>query len=165
MVRKGGFTLLELMVVMAVLGVLLTTAVPSFKESMDRNAVTAAANNLLSSILLARSEAVKRETTVTVAKDSTWRQWNVFIDTNSNHAHDAGETLLGEFSLNSGDLTVKGTGKLVSSLSFNSRGRTTESLDSGDKLIFTQGGQSRYVCFSAIGRPRILDPAAQEECP
>lgn len=63
--RQQGFTLWELMVVLAVAGIILSLAVPSFREFHRSSTMTAAANGLVSGLLIARSEAVKRQLPVT----------------------------------------------------------------------------------------------------
>lgn len=71
-----GFTLLELMVAIAVLAILATVGVPSFRELIQNNRVTTQTNELVSALNFARTEAVKRgrnvEVVVTQA-DPGWR--------------------------------------------------------------------------------------------
>jgi type IV fimbrial biogenesis protein FimT len=61
-----GFTLIELMVTIAVLAIIVTIAIPSFQDIIERNRVVTQANNILSAVQLARSEAVKRGETITL---------------------------------------------------------------------------------------------------
>ncbi|MBS3746302.1 MAG: GspH/FimT family pseudopilin [Wenzhouxiangellaceae bacterium] len=56
----AGFTLIELMVGIAVLAILLTVAVPSLQKIIRDNRVTAQANELVAMANLARNEAVRR---------------------------------------------------------------------------------------------------------
>jgi type IV fimbrial biogenesis protein FimT len=64
--RARGFTLIELMVTLTVLGVMLGIGIPAFKDFIDGQRVKSAAFELMSSLLIARSEAVTRHTTVTI---------------------------------------------------------------------------------------------------
>lgn len=64
--RAPGFTLLELMVGLVLFSILLAIAVPSFRSLIQNNAVTSAHNDLITSLQLARSEALKRNRPVSV---------------------------------------------------------------------------------------------------
>ncbi len=63
----SGFTLTELLVVLAVAGILATMAVPSFKSLIQSQRVKNASFELYSSLTLARNEAIKRNSDVTMA--------------------------------------------------------------------------------------------------
>lgn len=62
-----GFTMIELMVVITVVAVLAAVATPSFSKFLIGQRVKTASFDLASSLLLARSEAIKRNTNVTIA--------------------------------------------------------------------------------------------------
>ncbi|MBM5811851.1 MAG: prepilin-type N-terminal cleavage/methylation domain-containing protein [Gammaproteobacteria bacterium] len=64
--RARGLTLIELMVAVTIFAILMALAVPSFRDAALGARLTAAANDLLASVQLARSEAIKRNVTVTV---------------------------------------------------------------------------------------------------
>jgi type IV fimbrial biogenesis protein FimT len=63
--RTGGFTLIEMMIAIAVLGLLLGLALPSFNDMIRNARVRAAAETYLGALNLARTEAIKRNVTVT----------------------------------------------------------------------------------------------------
>lgn len=69
--RSSGFTLIELMVVIAVLGVLAALAGPSFSSFISAQRIRNASFDLVSDLLLARSEALTRQTAVVITPSSS----------------------------------------------------------------------------------------------
>lgn len=68
MARMSGFSLIELMTTLVVAGVLLAVAVPSFNQMMVNSRITAQANDFVGAINFARSEAIKRNTTLVLCR-------------------------------------------------------------------------------------------------
>jgi type IV fimbrial biogenesis protein FimT len=66
--RMSGFTIVELMITVGVASILLAVAVPSFNQMMVTNRLTTQANDFVSAINFARSEAIKRNTTVSLCR-------------------------------------------------------------------------------------------------
>ena len=89
-VRSRGVTLLELMTAIAVLAVLAAVGVPAFSAIVRNNQIAGQSANLVAAMNLARSEALKRGTRVSVcaaadndtcAEDGNWTNgWIVFAD-------------------------------------------------------------------------------------
>lgn len=76
--RSAGFTLVELITVMAIVGILAALAGPSFSEMIARQRLRTGAFDLVGDLLLARSEAIKRGENVTVTPGTTWADgWTV----------------------------------------------------------------------------------------
>lgn len=87
-----GFTLIELMLAVAIAGILLAVGVPSFAEAVKESRISSQYNAMVGSLYLARSEAVKGPGQVTVCPRKTkgadtcgsktdWENgWLVFID-------------------------------------------------------------------------------------
>ena len=72
---QSGFTLVELMITIGVLIVLMTLAVPSFVDLLDRNRVRGAGDALISLISNARAEAIKTDLDVSVAMTGGGTAW------------------------------------------------------------------------------------------
>ncbi len=170
--QKTGFTLIELMVTVAIAVILLGVAVPSFFSIIQNNRATAQANDLLSSINVARSEAVKRGATTTVCVSSNqssctggtnWAQgWLVWSDSNGNGAlNSPGEIIKAREALTGGTTLTGG----ATSIGFISTGMT--SLAAGTTVVFSlhtpdcKGTQDRTITLNAVGRANV----ARTACP
>jgi len=105
--QARGFTLVELMVTLAILGILVMAAAPNFSAALERNRIEAELKDLSSHVKLARSEAVSRSQTVTVCRSSdqascstaapagNWSiGWITFLDLNGNATVDTDDVLL-----------------------------------------------------------------------
>lgn len=84
---QRGFTLVELMVTLAVAAILMAMAVPSFTEMTKNNRLTTQTNQLVTALNLARSEAITRRVTMNVAAtdatdaDNEWgKGWSVAVN-------------------------------------------------------------------------------------
>lgn len=71
---KAGFTLVELLVAIAIIGILASIALPSYRDLIARESLTSTANELISSYKFARGEAIKRNQAVTLeaTEDGRW---------------------------------------------------------------------------------------------
>ena len=88
--RVRGFTLVELLTVLVVLVVLTMIAVPSFNELIASQRVQTAAMDVFTSLLRARSEAIKQNTDVTLAPAGTWTAgWAVAVGGTNVETHPA----------------------------------------------------------------------------
>ena len=77
----AGFTLIETLMVVVILAVLAGIAAPSMRAFMDSQVVKTPASDLYTSLVLARSEAIKRNAAIDVVPVATdWAQgWAVRV--------------------------------------------------------------------------------------
>lgn len=110
-----GFTLIELMVTMALVAILMAVAVPSMRDFQRNSQLTAFANTMLATINTAKSEAMKRGRSVVIVPfdGSDWKTGMiVFVDMNNNRTYDSTtDVLIKTYSMTAPDyLTVTSNG-------------------------------------------------------
>lgn len=104
---QPGFTLLELMLVVAIGSILLAIAIPTMGNFIRNARITSAANDVMAGFHFARSEAIKQRLPVTLctstdslaanptcAASALLTGWIAFVDTNQSSQRDAGEVVL-----------------------------------------------------------------------
>ncbi len=172
MTRGRGFTLIELVVILAVAVVLLTLAVPGFQALIQNNRLATQANEFITALNLARSEAIKRGIRVTVCKSinqtactagGDWRQgWIVFTDQDNDAAKDPNELILHAHDALSSGNTLTGNSTVDDYISYNASGFSQLSSASGGfqagslRLCDARGNtSSRIIVINRLGRVRV----------
>lgn len=167
---QGGFTLVEMMVTIAVAAILIAMAVPSFSGIAERNRLRNVAEKLRSDLKLAHSEALRRDLPVfltfkNVSGGATWCyglsqgapcdcaagacELDPGASTNVSNAAYRGVTMP--------DLPYAGT---AGALTF-SPARPTLSADSA--AFFSPSGKEARVVIASNGRVRLCSPAGSNK--
>ena len=144
--RAGGFTLVELLTVVTILLVLAILAGPAFTELMAQQRVQVATTDLFTSLLRARSEAIKQNTDVTLAPSGTWNGgWVVAVGGASIDTHAA-----------TPNIAISGN---VSPVIYRNSGRVSGATRPQFSLSATQTSLARFVCVNLSGEPVIRKTA------
>lgn len=167
MKKHCGFTLVELMITLAIAGILLTIGVPSFQNMIRTNRTVTNTNNLVTALNLARSEAIKRGVQVTVKRKGTTSQnwdsgWDVFTDIDADGVLDIEDLLIRTYAPLTAGYTLRTGGNfddwvayLPSGLSRTPPGNlTNDTFRLCDDSASTT--TSRAIKVSVSGRPRTL---------
>lgn len=182
-----GFTLIELMVVVVIIGIVSAIAVPSYQSMVSRNRVSTAVTSLHGALLLARSEALKRGSPVTICRSETttavtpscstsnslplsntgWADgWIIFVDVNNNGKYNPGNappdvlvTVQNRLSRDIEDISIIPNGSLKF-ITFNPTGQvfgTFVQLKINKPDADSDDSHSRYICIASGGRARVSD--------
>lgn len=186
--RPSGFTLIETMVVVAIVAILAALAAPSFSDLIRNNRVSAASSALQVSLNLARSEAVKRGTDarVTVAASQCTgsgastackfeKGWTVFFDKTNNANGDVAPTAdsssvtrLEVVAAPSAPVSF-GQNGLVQSFTYNGQGRLIDVTGAGvvaRSAWFYDASSDKYCLVSSnTGRIRATRVVSASNCP
>jgi type IV fimbrial biogenesis protein FimT len=179
-VKQLGFTLVELMVTIAVVAILAMLAAPSFTGIMANTALDGHATALMEDMRFARSEAVRHGTSVAIcassnadqvtptclpAASATWSTgWIVFVDTNADGDFTGVDELVRRQAAldNTGPMdtgTGGSSGKPPRSFRFTADGRAAGSIEGSIILKPSNADSSleRAVCVNSTGRPRATN--------
>ena len=169
--NEKGLTLIELITVISILAITITIAVPSFKSLMQSNQASSEAQKMLSSIFLARSEAVKRGVRMTMCARTfprtnpesctgatEWSKgWLLFIDESGVIGDfDATDVVLKAWDSVSGNPTLTATSPIVQ---FQTSGDVLASVGFVLTPPNCSGQRVRNIDVSVTGRANISKSA------
>lgn len=142
-----GFTLVELMVTVAVLAILIAIATPSFTSVINNNRLAGHANEFVATLQLARMEAVRRNARAVVCRSDNgsscaagarWNGWIMFVDGNRNGTAEAAELLR------------VGTAEVPVEI-------RAGSTVAGSRIVFSPDGLARVTNASGVPQTNLLN--------
>lgn len=141
--RSGGFTLPELMAVVAIMATLAAVAGPSFTDLIASQRAKSATTDLFGALLRARSEAVKRNATVTLQPNgSSWQSgWTIPNPTTADAMIDVHGAVTGT--------TISGPASVV----FQANGRLVGASRPSFDIQAANGSAKRCIEIDLSGRP------------
>lgn len=153
----GGFTLIELMVAIAVMAVVLVAGVPGFQALVNGNRLAASSNEMLANLQTARMEAIRLNRRVVVCASANANAgtsascasasidgWITFVDKDRSNAFNAGDTLLRNSRLDRG-VEVAGPATVVFRSDGLARDATGDLLDDSVRIWIDSSQPSSNV--------------------
>ncbi len=175
--RQHGFTLIELMIAIALTGLLLSMAVPAMDLFVSNARQTSTINDFVSSMHIARSTAITTNTRVTMCpsangvtcEDTDWdRGWIVFADLDSDQIVDLNETIT---STTAGvdNLTIE-SDEFENFMLYRPNGRVMNAAVDGSAGEFTVcdergADHAKVMIIELSGRPRLSEKLADGSAP
>ena len=157
MQRQEGFTLIELVTVLVILGVIAALALPSFEGMIQSQRVRTASESVLNGLQLARAEAIRRNARARFVIAATGSGWTVELDDGTDiQVRPGGE--------GSSNVTVARTPVNATTVTFNSLGQIVANADASATLTQVDldiSGTSRElrVVIGTGGLIRMCDPS------
>jgi len=168
MKKKSGFTLLELLIAIALIGIVTALALPSMRSFGQNDRLTTNINTMIGHLAYARSEAVKRSTQVSICissdaatcTGSDWEEgWMVYVDADGNGSFDAAtvnEDILRVNQALDGNNNITPTAAYTNQVTYDNRGFVTAT---GGFLLCDgrTGAFGKTITISNTGRVRFQD--------
>ena len=162
---NSGFTLLELVIVVALISIVMAIAIPSMTTFTQNDRLTTNINTLIGHLALARSEAVKRSQQVSICVSNNtvactagnWQDgWIVYIDADGSNTFTPGEEVLrAQQALDGANTLVTAIGSQVT---YDYRGFvTTASIGNFLLCDARSGPYGKTIRISTTGRVRVED--------
>lgn len=174
-----GFTLVELMVALGILGLTMAIAVPNFVTLINDNRISSSASDFVGALQLAKAESAARTSPATICKSNIagtgcvttgdWQQgWIVFSDINGNAAVDApADVVVLDHEALDSRITFNDAGA-TNSITFNPSGRTsitgTQVLIMCDARGFAESAKGILVTMTGRGNVMKASDTGQTAC-
>ena len=155
--NNKGFTIVELVVVLAILSIIMAISIPNFSAWLPRNRIKTSARHIYNDMNLAKSRAVKDNTVAVIIFNIPNDTYTIFLDTSKNWALDAGETIISTGGLED-DVDIYLTTFPSNTYGFNNRGMSQPPLTGPYEVYLTNSsGLFMGVRVNMVGNPTIIN--------
>ena len=161
-----GFTLLEVMVTTAIFAILIAAGLPQMSAWVQSNQMNSRASTVATMLRAARSEALTRNNSVTLATDGGAGDWastvTMYMDTsggNDDFSAGDGDELIQQIDLSTDRATIMGNGRANSYISFSGDGRLDEA---GQSVVIAvcngiNTTNAQLITVNLVGRISVSD--------
>ncbi|MFK5949113.1 MAG: GspH/FimT family pseudopilin [Methylococcales bacterium] len=166
--------MIELLVTIAIVGIVLSIAIPSFTNTIRNTRLTTNINELVTSFNIARSEAIKRGIPVTVRKTGTnWESgWSIFTDLDGDGVKENNGALDDDIDIRvyqalPNNLTLRSTG--INRITYQPTGLSGNGsfvlCDNADGNNLPETNTSKVISINTVGRARVASDSNNNGIP
>lgn len=180
--RYRGFTLIELIITVAIASIVLAVGVPSFQTMMRNNRAATYTNEFMSALNFARSEAVKRGRRVVLCPSTgtgnpptcagtAWESgWITFVDIDDDTVPNTSNDVLRIHGPLGGTTTLRGNANVATYILFSFDGTTRMSGNNNPQMgtltfsLCNSNNQQNNIVINLVGRARVSQENPTTPC-
>ena len=164
MLDKKGFTIIELLVVLAIVGIIITLAVSSMANTIPHLRLNDFTREIVSKINLARSVAIARNKACVVSFNKLENTYNIFMDDNENYQREDAEDAITAGQMAKGVTIVKASFSLgTSAFGYDGSGLPLKNRI-GSVCLKNDKDEYHKISVSWNGRAKVYKNVKKKEC-
>jgi type IV fimbrial biogenesis protein FimT len=157
----SGFSLIETMIVIVLVAIAATIALPSFRDTITRNTLATSINEFQMALSQARSEAIRSRfnTVLQSTPNKDWAEgWIIYIDKNYNSIFDGDDVQIYVHAAAAKGVTISDNNPKPGIFVFEPSGFPSFAGGGGviRQIVFKMNDQYTSLCISLPGRARVV---------